>query len=111
MTSSRRARLLIAVWSVPACLTVAESRTLAHLQGTPLPSLRLMGPTFVEWYVWALITPLILGLTARFPVNRASAARRSIPVHLLAMLVATALSGIVYAVAALIFATRRPGSF
>jgi two-component system LytT family sensor kinase len=111
MTSLRRALLLIAVWSVPACLTVAESRTLAHLQGTRAPPLRLVVPTFVEWYFWALLTPLILRFSARFPLNRARIAR-SIPAHALGMLVATVLSGVVYSAAGAVLATRRPpGTF
>ncbi len=112
MTWFRRALLLIAVWSVPACLTVAESRTLAYMQGTRSPPLRLIVPTFIEWYFWAALTPLILRLSARFPLSRASVARRSIPAHALGMLVATVLSGVVYSAATAVFATRRlPGSF
>jgi hypothetical protein len=112
MTSSRRALLLLAVWSIPACLTVAESQTLARLQGTRSPPLRLIGPTFVDWYFWALLTPLILRLSARFPLNRVTALRRSIPVHACGMLLATVLGGVVYSAASTAFGIRRPaGSF
>jgi two-component system LytT family sensor kinase len=54
----------------------------------PQPFLLLVGLNFGYWYSWALLAPLVLLLARRFPFERGTW-RRSLPVHLVAVLVVT----------------------
>lgn len=103
----RRTLLLLVVWSVPACLTVAETRTLALLQGTRPPALKFVIPTFFDWYFWAFATPVILRLSARFPLNRAAKLVRNLCAHAVGMLAATVVSGATYSVVLVALGARR----
>jgi len=54
----------------------------------PEPFILLLGLNYGYWYTWALLAPIVLYLGRRFPFERGRWTR-SIPVHLVAVLVVT----------------------
>jgi two-component system LytT family sensor kinase len=74
--------LLFAVWSIPGLVSTLE----VWRAGDPaLPLARLALWQLSSWYVWVALTPLVLGLARRFPLERGQLGR-SLPAHLIAPL-------------------------
>ncbi|HEU4562550.1 MAG TPA: histidine kinase [Longimicrobium sp.] len=84
-------RKIAAVWVVAATFALAQSVHLgAHRRGWGLVAL-----TFVGWMAWAALTPAIIRLTRRFPLERRKIAM-SAAVHLVAAFACMAVVGLVW---------------
>ena len=97
-TRPRQAAILLAVWMVPAAFMVLQMYVTAIINGTPVPSTRALVPATAEWVIWAPLTPLIMRLARRYPVGWPPVAR-SVVVHVLGVVCAAALRGVVYGAA------------
>jgi hypothetical protein len=82
--------VLLALWTVPALLSVFETVTFSHLGGHDIALWRAVIAEAPPWYLWAALTPVIIRLGARFPLER-GATPSTILVHLGSSLVAGAL--------------------
>src|SRR5688500_10466208 len=86
-------RKIVVIWLIAATIAVLQSATqLVHLRGDP-HNWGLVALTFLGWMVWAALTPPIIRLTRRFPLQRPSLARAT-AVHFFAALVCVAVVGI-----------------
>ena len=95
-----RWRVVLAIWTVPALLSVFETEMFLAQSGHGLALWRVLLSEVPPWYVWAALTPVIFRLGRRFPLDR-SPRGGSIAVHVIASLVI----GAVYAsIAALLAA-------
>jgi two-component system, LytTR family, sensor kinase len=92
--------VLLAVWTVPALLSVFETEMFAAQSGHPIALWRVLLSEVPPWYVWAALTPIIFRLGRRWPVDRLPPKVAALGVHLSASLVA----GAVYATTAALFA-------
>lgn len=92
----RRFAWLIALWSLPAILTVLQMQTTALIDRRPLHSLPELVPTLCEWLMWVPLTPLILSVATRFPLTRR---RLSIAVHAAGIASVSTVRGVVYSTA------------
>jgi two-component system, LytTR family, sensor kinase len=88
--------LLAALWTLPALLSTFETVVFNAMSGRPVPVWRAFVSEASGWYTWALVTPLVIRLSRRFPLRRGSRVRH-VPVHLGAAVVAGALQAIVSA--------------
>ena len=94
---------IAAVWMIPALLSTAETVIFAAQRGHPIAVWRAFVGEAPQWFGWALLTPAILGLAERFPLQRAR------PVAVLVHVVASLLAGLLLAVAdAVVNAWVRP---
>jgi two-component system LytT family sensor kinase len=83
-------RLIFGVATVLGFLSGSQAYYyLATFTDSPAPFALLLALNLSYWYSWALITPAIVWLSKRFPLQRELFAR-SIPVHLAGVFVATA---------------------
>jgi hypothetical protein len=95
MTARVRSLVILALWSVPAWLMVLQMTATAFVNRTPPASWRSFVPALLEWYLWVPLTPAVVCLTRRFEL--AWPARPSvIGAHALAVVIASALRGVVY---------------
>jgi two-component system, LytTR family, sensor kinase len=81
------ARLIIGVATLLGAFSTFQAYQFVRLfseHTQPLFSLALLNFSF--WYGWALLAPLVLWVARRFPLER-STWKRSVPVHLVAVLV------------------------
>jgi two-component sensor histidine kinase len=62
---------ILAVWTIPAVLSTVETVMFARLGGRPIAVWRAFVGEAPQWYGWALLTPVILSLSSRFPLRRA----------------------------------------
>lgn len=108
MSIGRRVLLLVAVWSVPAWLTIAESRTLARLAGSPASPPWSSFLMLVQWYVWVPLTPAIVWLGARRPLLRWPPRLSSIAVHALGSLSTAAIVAVVLMAMRMVLGLVRP---
>ena len=84
-----RPRLIFLVATGLGCLSAIQaSQAFALLGEAPRPFVTLLGLNLGYWYAWALLTPLVLWLARRFPLDR-ERWKRSLPVHVLAVLLVT----------------------
>ncbi|MGZ8378785.1 MAG: sensor histidine kinase [Gemmatirosa sp.] len=68
-------RKIAAIWLVVATVAILQSATqLLHLRAAPRNWI-LVALTFLGWMVWAALTPPIIRLTRRVPLERARIAR------------------------------------
>jgi two-component system, LytTR family, sensor kinase len=81
---------LLAIWSVPTLLSVVETVMFSRLGGRPIPAWRAFVAEAPQWYGWALLTPAIIRLGERFPLQRPLRGR-NVAVHAMASLSASAL--------------------
>jgi len=65
----RETAILLAVWAVPAVFMVFQMYASAAINQTPLPRVRALVPAMVEWLIWVPLTPAIMRLARRFPVQ------------------------------------------
>ncbi len=89
--------LLAALWTVPAVLSTLETVMFARLSGHPIAVWRAFVAEAPQWYGWALLTPLVFALAARFPIRRPLKSV-NVLVHLAASLGAGLLIALVEAV-------------
>lgn len=76
-------RTIAAIWLVVASVAILQSATqLVHLRAAPRDWI-LVALTFLGWLVWAALTPPIIRLTRRVPLERARIAR-ALVVHFVA---------------------------
>lgn len=61
---------IAAVWTIPVLLSTAETVIFAAQSGHPIAVWRAFVGEAPQWYGWALLTPIILGLAERFPLRR-----------------------------------------
>ena len=76
-------RKIAAIWLVVAVMAILQSATqLVHLRAAPRDWI-LVVLTFLGWMVWAALTPPVVRLTRRVPLERARIAR-ALAVHFVA---------------------------
>lgn len=94
---------IAAVWMIPALLSTAETVIFAAQRGHPIALWRAFVGEAPQWFGWALLTPAILALAERFPLQRAR------PAAVLVHVAASLLAGLLLAAAdALVNAWVRP---
>ncbi|MEP6617788.1 MAG: histidine kinase [bacterium] len=64
-----RARFVIAVWTALGILNCIEMRVSFVIDGRPITWLQLLSACMPRAYVWAIMTPVIFAMSARFPVR------------------------------------------
>ena len=88
-------RKIVVIWLIAATIAVLQSATqLVHLRGDP-HNWGLVALTFVGWMVWAALTPPIIRITRRFPLQRPGVARAT-AVHFFAAVVCVAVVGLLW---------------
>jgi two-component system LytT family sensor kinase len=100
--------LILAVWTIPAVLSAGAG----YLQATVdefTPPLRAAIIQIPAWYLWAALTPLVLTLARRFPIER-PVDPATIAVHAGASLLAAAVHTVVQATSTVLLAPSA-GSF
>ncbi|HVT38626.1 MAG TPA: histidine kinase [Gemmatimonadaceae bacterium] len=101
--------LIAAVWSVPAVLSTFETVTLTRGGPQPMTLWRAFLAEAPGWYAWAALTPAVIYLGRRFPLDRRQGRGWSIFVHALASLGASALVAIINASANTLVRPSRLG--
>lgn len=81
--------VVFALWSIPALLATFETTTLAGASGHPIALWRAFASEAPQWYGWALLTPIVARLGARFPLAR-PVRLGHVAVHVAASLAASA---------------------
>jgi len=89
LPTARRLLLYVGAWTLVGLLFGSQAVVYSLYSGAPRVALPLAS-ALADWYVWALLTPLILWLGRRFPLVRAGWWWRSLPVLFVASLVFTA---------------------
>jgi signal transduction histidine kinase len=84
------ARLLAAIWSIPACLSTFETVVFSGMAGRPMPLWKAFVAEAPGWYTWALLTPLVVRLGQRWRLD-ARPRGVAIALHLVFAIVAAAL--------------------
>lgn len=108
MYSMLRWPVVLAIWTVPALLSVFETEMFAAQNGEHIALWRVLVSEVPPWYVWAALTPLIVQLGRRWPIHRRPGAT-NIGVHLAASLLAGTLYAVVSAsLSALSGRARQP---
>lgn len=62
--------VVLALWSLVALLDAGQLYFSMEWQGKPEPFWRCLQWTMPEYWIWAALTPLILALSRRFPIER-----------------------------------------
>jgi hypothetical protein len=83
----RRALIIAAGWTLCGVLLAAQAHVSAAMRGEPIGWVRPLAIWLAWAWIWALLTPAILRLTARYPFGRARALR-SVLVHVAGSVVA-----------------------
>lgn len=82
--------LLVGLWSIPGLISTSQLYFLWQQKDSPPLTLRAaLLWQFPPWLLWALITPIVIRLGRRFPLEKGRIGS-SVGVHLLAVLVAAA---------------------
>ena len=90
MVRARRIALYIGAWTLVGLLFGSQAVVYSLYTSTPR-IWRPLASSLVDWYLWALLTPLILLVARRFPLVRRGWWWRSFPVLFVAGLLFTAL--------------------
>jgi LytS/YehU family sensor histidine kinase len=107
----RRALIIAAGWTLCGVLLAAQAHVSAAMRGEPIGWVRPLAIWLAWAWIWALLTPAILRLTAQSPFGRARALR-SLLVHGAGSVVAVLLNLALFAlVAPLVGATSAEGSW
>lgn len=93
----RTALLLLAAWSVPAFISAGQSYILRTDEPLRVSFARNLIIQLPLWWFWALVTPLIVLLLERWPLERGRL-RSSLPIHAISMLGTAVLHTVVIAV-------------
>jgi signal transduction histidine kinase len=84
---ARRWTVILAVATALGLFSSFQAYNVVRLfQTKPQPFVLLLGLNFGYWYSWALLAPIVLWVARRFPFERSTWAR-SVPVHLVAVIV------------------------
>src|SRR4051794_27612777 len=67
--------VIFGLWTIPTLLSTFETVMFARLANRPVPVYRAFLAEAPQWYSWALLTPLIVGLGERFPLRMPPRAR------------------------------------
>jgi hypothetical protein len=102
--------LVVGAWTLVGLLDVAKAFMLASIRGERPPLAYLVAGHLPYWYGWAILTPLVAFLVARFPLGREW--RRSVPIHAAASVILGSLHLLASAVFLHTIASRyRPAWF
>jgi two-component system, LytTR family, sensor kinase len=74
---------LFLLWTVVAFLFAAQWYSYDALHGHPTPGFTYVRWNMEQWYPWLLISPLVLRLAAKHPIDPQNP-QRTLPLHLLA---------------------------
>ena len=85
--------VVLAIWTVPALLSVFETEMFLAQNGHGLALWRVLLSEVPPWYVWAALTPAIFRLGRRWPLDRLPPRPGNVAIHVTASLVA----GTIYA--------------
>jgi signal transduction histidine kinase len=69
------------IWTAIAIMFATSSSAMYALKEEPFPFPQVLFWSAAEWYLWALLAPVVFRLDRRFPLARETW-RRSLPVHL-----------------------------
>jgi LytS/YehU family sensor histidine kinase len=109
--SVRRTLIIAAGWTLCGVLLAAQAHVSAAMRGEPIGWGRPLAIWLAWAWIWALLTPPILRLTARYPFG-SSRPLRSMLVHLAGSIVAVLLNLALFAlVAPVVGATSAAGSW
>lgn len=89
------AALLLVTWSIPAILMALQSAADQRMEQRAIPFLTLVLRNLPRWMLWAALTPLIITLAKRVPIERHKLAR-SLSLHLAAAAVCTILYTLIW---------------
>ena len=107
----RRTLIIAAGWTLCGVLLAAQAHVSSTVRGVPIGWGRSLAIWLAWAWIWALLTPAILRLTARYPFGRARAVR-SLLVHAAGSFVAVLVNLALFAlVAPLVGATSAAGSW
>ena len=107
----RRASIIVAGWTLCGALLAAQAYFAASMRGEPIPWTRPLAIWLAWAYAWALLTPAILSLTARYPFRRRQVLR-ALLVHACASVVAVVINLFLFSlVAPFVGATSYTGSW
>src|ERR1700735_311356 len=67
--------LILCGWTIVGLLFAAQQIVVEKVQGSQVHWVIEGALELVEWYIWAALTPLVIGLAKRFPLTRPSLAR------------------------------------
>ena len=81
--------VVVALWTVPAALSTFETVMFARGGGQSISVVRVFASEAPGWYTWAALTPLIIRLGQRFPLDRRPRPG-ALVVHATASLIASA---------------------
>src|SRR5205809_1097561 len=84
--------LCFGFWTFLGLLNVTQSYVHRHLSGSPIVWPEILVVAFADWSAWAALTPLILYLAGRFPLEPPVWCR-----HLLLHAAASVLAGLAVA--------------
>lgn len=62
--------VIVAAWTVPAALSTFETVMFASASNHPISVARAFAAEAPGWYTWAALTPVIIALGRRFPLDR-----------------------------------------
>jgi two-component system, LytTR family, sensor kinase len=94
----RRPLLWFAGWTVVVLLFATQWYAYDALQGTAEPPWHYLRWSMQEWYTWALVSPLVLWLERRYPVEP-----RTIPIHIGASVIVSGVALLAEAMVANLF--------
>ncbi|HVT40775.1 MAG TPA: histidine kinase [Gemmatimonadaceae bacterium] len=103
-------RLIWAAWTIPAVLSTFETIMQMGLAGRPMPLWRAFASEAPGYYVWALFTPAVARLAARFPLGPSARIRNLAP-HLGAWLVVASASALVSTLLSITVRGTRTSAF
>jgi two-component system LytT family sensor kinase len=63
-------RVIVAAWTVPAALSTFETVMFARGSDHPITVARAFAAEAPGWYAWAVLTPIVVALGQRFPLDR-----------------------------------------
>ena len=77
----QRFSVMLALWTTVACLFAAQWYTYDSVHAHPGPFLVYLRWNIEQWYAWLLLSPFVLKLAARWPIDL-SRPWRAAPLHL-----------------------------
>jgi len=83
--------VVLAIWTVPALLSVFETEMFLAQNGHSVALWRVLLSEVPPWYVWAALTPLIFRMGRRWPLDRMPPRAGNIAIHVSASLAAGAI--------------------
>ncbi len=75
LISLRRLGLIFGIWTLLAMIPAIQAHYYITSLGEPITWRRAVGPAFMNHWIWAALTPGVLWMSARFPIERRHLAR------------------------------------